>query len=344
MDDKNSIDEVVEEAGETIDNSVEESKALATQETKIKTKKHHEAKKLVEEAKSIVKDSESELQDCQLLLEGDIKVYADALKSLKEGGLDEAKTLLSNLQDLEVSNEEILEDTRVFEIKDEVNPLNLKDVHSGKFTGFLFSLLGGGATFMGLVYLATEKLGITLDITKIPSNETTQTIFGWFGTQVGSSDNAVIGGIIVGAIVLAVMALIYVIRVFLKGNSNLHFAENQMKETQKYITQKSNCKAEMDRVDIHINDAVKVLKDYEILLNEQRGKLKRIFHFEDAKSKTLDFEDKSISTIKETEGLIEQVQTFIATPMSDEGKLSEENIKALKSAKEYVLQLLKVWK
>jgi len=324
-----------------IEKVVEESKALTAQEKKLK--KHQEAKKLVEEAKSIVNKSEGELQDCKLLLADDIFEYTEAVKALKAGGLDEAKVLLSRLDDVNMQDNYMEEDRKVFEAKDDVKPLVLKDVRSGRFTGFLLSLFGGAATFGGLVYWATEKLGMALDISKIPSNETLQTLFGWFGTQVGQTEDAVVGGVVVGAAVLVVMALIYVVRVALKSSSNLHFAQKQMKETQKYITQKTNCKAEMDRVDAHINEAIKVLKDYEILLNEQKGKLQRIFHFEEGKNKLSEFETTSLRTMEETQELIQNIQDFITASMSHEGKLSEENQTALQQAKVYVDKLLKVW-
>jgi len=334
MEEENKIDLDIEKV-------VEESKALTAQEKKLK--KHQEAKMLVDEAKSIVKESESELQDCKLLLADDIFEYTEAVRALKAGGLDESRALLSRLHDVNMQDNDIEEDGNVFEAKDDFKPLVLKDVSSGRFTGFLLSLFGGAATFTGLVYWATEKLGMTLDISKVPSNETLQTLFGWFGTQVGRTEDAVIGGVVVGAIVLAVMALIYAIRVALKSSSNLHFAKKQMKETQKYITQKSNCKAEMDRVDAHINEAVKVLKDYEVLLNEQEGKLQRIFYFEEGKNKLSEFKTTSLRTMEETQGLIEHIQDFIIVPMSHEGKLSEENQNALQRAKVYVEKLLKVW-
>ena len=324
-----------------IETVVEESKALTTQEKKLK--KHQEAKKLVAEAKSIAKDSESELQDCRLLLADDMQEYVEAVKALKIGGLDESKRLLSRLHDIQMVENDVIEENNIFEAKEDLTPLHLKDVSSGKFTGFLLSLLGGVVTFGGLIYWATEKLGMTLDISKVPSNDTIETIFSWFGTQVGNTEDAVIGGVAVGAAVLGVMALIYMIRVALKSSTNLHFAQIQMKETQKYITQKSNCKAEMDRVDVHIKEAVKVLKDYEVLLNEQKGKVERIFHFEENKSKTSQFQQKSIATIKETQGLVENIEKFISTPMSEEGKLSELNVKALVMSKEYISKLLKGW-
>jgi len=327
-----------EEAEEIVSEPEEESKALTPQPAKLK--KHHAAKKLVEEAKSIVEASESELQDCRLLLEDDLKEYDSAKMALKAGGYDAAKGLLLELGHGTLAQDDSEEGTVVFEAKEDVKPIVLKDVRSGRFTGIILSLIGGFVTLGGLVYWATEKLGMTLDISTIPSNETIQNIFAWFGTQIGRPDDALNGGLLVGAVVLAVMILIYVLRVWLKGGSNLRFATEQMKETQKYITHKTNCKVEMDRVDAHITDAIKVLKDYEILLNEQSAKLKRILHFEGQKGNISDYHSKSVSEMKETQNLLENIGRFLSTPMSEEGKLSGKSSLFLHSAKETLQKAL----
>ncbi len=308
-----------------------------------KLKTHQKAKKLVDEAKDMVKASETEMQECKLLLDEDIKEYTAALKELKENALDESMILLSKLDDVELDLKSTQDESSVFEAKDDIVPLVLKDVYSGRFTGILLSLLGGVATFVGLLYWASKNLGITSDLSKVPSSETVQTLFGWFGKLVGRGDDAIVGGVVVGLAVFAVSVFIYLIRVSLKSRANLDFAQAQIRETQEYISRKKDCKAHMDRVDAHIQEAVKVLKDYEILLAEQNGKLQRIFYFEREKNKLSEFSNNSLRTMEETQGLVMNIQDFITTPMSYKGKLSEESESALQSAKVYVEKLLKVW-
>lgn len=337
MSENNGIQEEItpespEAMEETATEQVVEEKALTPIPEKVK--KHQEAKKLVEEAKSIVDASDSELKECRVLLDEDLLQYDDAKKSLSSGALNDAKALLSELGHTQVSNETVDDDVAVFEVKDEAQHMMIKNVSSGVFSGLILALIGGFATLMGLVYLATEKLGMTLDISKVPEQETVQNILGWFGTQVGFKDDAINGGFFVGLAVLIVMVLIYMIRVGLKGGSNLRFAEHQMKETQKYITHKTNCKIEMDRVDAHIKDAIKVLKDYEVVLGEQNGKLARIRHFEGKQPSLTGYHDKSVNEMNHTQNIIESISRFMATPMSQEGKLSGKSTLFLHSAKE----------
>ncbi|WP_295421709.1 hypothetical protein [Sulfurovum sp.] len=338
-------DEMAEEA-EEITSDIEETakepevrKEESPKEEK-KVKKHDEAKALVEKAKSIVKEAEEQMDACKLLLSDDLKAYDEAKRLLKEGGMDASEALLAKLGYEAHSDEpEEEEESVVFETKEDVEPIMLREVSSGRFTGFIYALFGGIATLLGLVYYATNELGMTLDITKVPSNEALQSIFGWFGTQIGRPDDVLNGSLVVGAIVLAVMALIYMIRVSLKGSKNLHFAVKQLEDAQNYTTHKGNCKEEMDKVDAHIHDAIETLKTYQVLFNEQKGKLERILHFEGGTEES-NYHEKSLREMKDTQDLLDAIKSFMALPMSEEGKLSGKSTLFLHRAKQRMQKMI----
>ncbi len=328
-----ATEEVINEISETIENENSELEADSNSpvEKKKKQKKHLEALTLVEKAKQIVKEADEQHESCKLLLAGDLKEYEDAKSELRAGGLD---TCISLLEQLGYQNSDtIAEKVVVFEPKDELEPIALKHVSSGRFTGFIYSLIAGAATFGGLVYLATDKLGMTLDISKVPSVETMQNIATWFSTAVGLEENLYVGAGILGLSTIAVMGLVYAMRVGLKGGKNLRFAQKQLAQAEEYTAHKGNCKAEMDKVDAHMKETVSLLKLYQVLFNEQKGKLERILHIEGSKEKSSDYHDKSFAEIRETKELVRTIKDFISTPMSEEGKLSEKSIKFLKSAK-----------
>ena len=308
---------------------------------KKKVKKHHEALRLVEQAKTIVKEAQEQTEACKLLLQGDLKEYEDAKKSLHKGGMDACEVLLGKLgYSSKIDTVKSEEDVIVFEPKDEVEPIELKNVSSGKFTGFIYALFGGAVTATGLVYLATEKLGITLDITKVPSYETTEKILSWFSTSLGLDENIYIGAGILALATVTVMTVIYALRVNLKGSKNLHFAVKQLVEAELYADKKGDCKAQMDKVDAHMKETVDILKTYEVLFNEQKGKLERILHIEGLKEKSSEYHEKSFSEIHETKELLRTIKDFIATPMTKEGKLSEKSVAFLERAKKQMDRML----
>jgi len=331
MNDKEAI--VTEVEQESIDR--EETEAVEEITTaKKREKKHSKALHLVEKAKEIVREAEEQNQACKLLLAGDLKEYDEAKESLRKGGLDVCVSLVEKLGytskgDTVYEEENVV----VFEPKEELEPIVLKNVSSGKFTGFMLALVGGVGTTVGLIYLATEKLGTTIDITKVPSVETMEHTVSWFSTAVGLESNAYVGAGLLAVASLSVMALIYTIRVGLRGGKNLHFAAKQLVEAELYTEKKADCKKEMDKVDAHMKETVSTLKMYEVLFNEQKGKLERILHIEGIKGKSSEYHEKSFAEIHETKELIRSIKDFIVTPMSEEGKLSERSVKFLQRAK-----------
>ncbi|WP_415406193.1 hypothetical protein ACLHDG_10530 [Sulfurovum sp. CS9] len=327
-----AVEENVSEMEEVVEETVSEVKEEVISEVQ-NMKKNDQAVALVGKAKNIVKESEKQLEACKLLLSDDLKEYEEAKKALNEGGLNACEALLSESGYIDESEETIEEDGVVFEAKEDLAPIVLQDVSSGKFTGFIMALIGGAVTLGGMIYVATEKLGVTLDLSKVPAAEAIKPVFGYYGTLVGMNENANIGMALVAVVTLLVMWIIYAIRVSTKGSKNLHFATQQLEEAEAYTAHKSNCKEEMDKVDVHIHNAISTLKTYQVLFNEQKGKLQRILHIEGTKEALSEYHEKSILEMRETQGLINSVRSFMATPMSEEGKLSGKSTLFLHSAK-----------
>jgi hypothetical protein len=148
------------------------------------------------------------------------------------------------------------------------------------------------------------------------------------------------GGLVVGGAALAVMVLIYMIRVSLKGSKNLHFATKQLENAEAYTKQKSNCKTEMDRVDAHMKETLETLKMYKVLFNEQKGKLERILYVEGAKDNETPYHTKTLIEMDSTKELLRTIKSFMSTPMSEEGKLSEKSVISLERAQNKIDEML----
>ena len=89
----------------------------------------------------------------------------------------------------------------------------------------------------------------------------------------------------------------------------------------------------MDKVDAHIKDAIETMKTYEVILHEQKGKLKRIQHIEQNGEETPEYHEKSLKEMEDTHDLIKTIKDFLNTPMSEDGKLSGKNTLFLYRAK-----------
>ncbi|MDQ7046531.1 MAG: hypothetical protein Q9M39_02530 [Sulfurovum sp.] len=315
---------------ENIEHGIDEEEVVL--ESKKKESKQQEAIRLVKQAKSIVKEADQMSLECKLLLDDDLVAYKDTKLNLKEKGFDTCEALLEYMG-YRSTDDEAEEVTVVFEGNTTEEFISIKEVFSGKFTAVLSALIVGGVTAAGMVYLATEKLGITLSIDKIPSPEIRESILSWFSTLVGVEANMLVGASIFGVSVLTAMVIVYMLRVILKTNSNLHTAIKQFDEAGVYAENKTDCKEEMDKVDAHMKEVIKTFRTYEILFNEQQGKLQRIVHIEGQKEQATDYHDKSYAEIRETKKLLSSIKDFMAISISKDGKLSEESVLRLEKLK-----------
>ena len=293
--------------------------------------KHDAAVLLIKKTYHIVDDTEKQLDACKLLLQEDLKSYEEAKEELKTGALNESESLLDELG--YEKEKSAYEDEVAFKPKEELPPFIVKNISSGKLSALLLSLVAGALVFAGLIFFAAEKVGIALDMSKVLSMDTAKQVLGWYATLFGAKPDMFLGGGFVIIVVLVIMGIIYSIRTSMRASSNFLFAKKQLKEAQEYAKVKGNCKEQMDRVDAHINDAIKMLKTYQVVLQEQNGKLKRILHIEGIKEDISGYHEKSRFEMNETDTLIKAVKNFIATSMSEDGKLSGKSTLFLHSAK-----------
>jgi len=341
-------EELEKDNEEIIENIIEEDTSNDEPEAELEDidphiknlKKNDAAKMLVNKAKIIVKESENQMDECKLLLASDLEHYEKAKQELKDKGMNAAEVLLTQLGYEAEESSELDEDIVVFEPKEELAPIQIKDVSSGTFTGSILALIAGFITLVGMVYVATEKLGITLDVSKVPTAESLSPVMKWYGSLVGMPKEPLIGGGIILATVLFVTWLVYKIRVSIKANRNLAMAKAQLEHAEAYSAQKGTCKDEMDKVDAYIHDAIKTLKTFQIILREQEAKLERIYHIEEDKIESSDFHHKSNQEMKDTQELINVIKDFMSVPMSEEGKLSGKSSLFLHRAKAKVQKVL----
>jgi len=338
--------EMVDERHEAVEESEEPAPVSETSESldddalnEIDSmKKHDAAVLLVTKTRHIINDAEKQMDACQMLLNDDLKAYEEAKEALQSQALNESLVLLEELG-YENDGEEEVSDV-VFESKEDRPPFYVQDVSSGKFGSFVLALIAGAGTLAGFAYFAASKAGITLDLSKAPSPDMLKELAAWYGTLIGGKPDLMIGGGLIAVVTLLIMWIIYGTKVSGKAKRNLAFAKQQLEEAEEYAAYKSNCKEEMDKVDAHINEAIKVLKTYEVVLTEQNGKLKRIIHIEGVKELPSEYHEKSLKEMDDTHTLISAIKNFITTPMSEEGKLSGKSTLLLHSAKSKLQKFL----
>ncbi len=288
------------------------------------------ADQLIAEARDMLQQSDNESKDCLGTLNEDMEAFESEKAKVLDGSIHKVEALLSEAG----FKSDVISDVGGEDIKigsvEPIAPIRVKSLSSGKFTAFILGLIAGLVAVVAWIYVATENLKMTLDMSKIPEAGVIDKILVWIGGGItGGEGNALMGMVILSVSGLVTMWIVYSIKVFLKESSNDRFAQKVHKDAEFYCTKKEECKREMKKVSEHINEVINSLKTYDIFFQELDARLQRVIYLE-GKVPFDTYHSKSKEDMNQANLLIGSLGRLLSVSMAEEdGSLSEEAIKAM---------------
>lgn len=280
---------------------------------------------IIDEAKSMVEKSDSETKSCLTILDEDVAKYEQAKSKLLNETLLESEAHIKAVEydnSITVDSEE---EAVNFDDIAKVEPIEVKSLSSGKFGAFILALIAGVAVVIGWVYVASNALGMAVDMSKVPAPDVQNKLLAWIGGGItGGEGNTTTGMIILAFTALVVMWVVYATKVYMRETHNLKTAQKVKEDVEFYCTKKDECQREMEKISEHIHKVITSIEISKIFLDEQNAKIRRIIYIEGEKSFD-ELHQKSQNEIKNTNILVNGIRELISTPMaSPEGALSHE--------------------
>jgi len=286
-----------------------------------------EANTIVYEARGMVENIDGLFNDCADVLSHDIALLEEAKARLNDQSTNHTALLLERIGfSQEGEREHSTTSSTPFVSAKYIEPVKIKDLSSGKVSGFFYGLIVAFGVLIAWLYFATEAIKVKLNMNIFSSPQTLDAIFKWIGGGLTGGEGSVTTGLLV-ALASMILALIvtFVIRITLKEKSNLIEAHTIKEEAKNYCTKKEACRMEMERVSTYIHDTIATLETFGVLLDEQNAKMKRILHIE----KELHFDHlhhNSKEEITHANILLCGVEKLLQSPMAnDNGSLSDES-------------------
>jgi len=317
-----------------VDESNEQEGRVSTQSKS----EHNRAVDVVESTKEIIATAQNQVNECMLLLKDDLEKFEKSKEELKNLALNESEKLLLDLgyeADMLQDKEEAKIDFDEIEAKAQEGRVEVKEVASGKLSSFMIALFFALLMVAGILYGAAKATGTVLDFNQLPTFDTITPLFVWLGDKAIGTATLEMGIAVLAVTTLIFSYLIYIIRVSLRASKNLREAQKTHEEAEFYCSQKDECKAQMEKVDAHLNDTVNVIDFYRVLLQEQNMRLKRILFIEEKQEFKL-YHFKSQLDLENTQRLVNTVSKLLATPIAMNGQLSPHAQEALMDAKAVV--------
>ncbi|SHO80733.1 ORF 73; extensive acidic domains, potential leucine zipper; immediate early protein homolog [hydrothermal vent metagenome] len=294
---------------------------------------HELAINITSDASQIMQKAEAQVGECMLLLDKDLKNLKEHKESLKSEALDESQKLLLDLgfKSYMLKDEPEIE----FEYEDDKEKIEVRTPSSGKFTSFLLSSVIGFIITIASLFTSAKSIGVTFDLNRLTDFNYLGSILKPIGELFTEGATANIGAIALVIFVLIIMCAIYTIRVSLIAKKNLKDAEEIHEKAEFYCSSKEECKKEMDKIDAHLNEIIKTIGYFKLLLSEQNAKLRRILFIEERQ--IFDFyHHKSQFDIENTQKLVDAINNLLTTPMAEKGRLSKDAQEALVKSKSVI--------
>ncbi len=293
-----------------------------------------EVKELIDNSKELVSKVETEVEECKNEVSESAKAFDEAKHNFKNTTFKSAETLLAKLG-FDYTPYDEVEPFELLIEEEEGESFSVKDISTGRFTGFILALLAGLATLGVLVYLVLTKLNIDpKTLTSETAIEKINPVLTWIGTLGGNTGgNMIIGAVILGFSTLIVAWLVYAICVNIKAKKNLDIAKEIHEKSKEYSISKDDYKREMKKIDSHLREVTEELSNFETILNEKVATLKRILHIEGAYDEAKEYHPSSKKSMLETEKIMQGIEYLLNTSVTKEGRLNFQSVQALNNAK-----------
>jgi hypothetical protein len=283
------------------------------------------ADELIVEARTIIEEADITTQSCMEILDEDLHRYESAKSKLINESINPAQSLFVEVGFDSSIEQELGADEIDFSDIKKIKPIYVKELSSGKFGAFILALIAGLAVVVGWIYVASNALGIVVDVTKIPTPNIQDKILTWIGGGItGGEGNAMIGMAILAISAIVAIWVVYAIKVFMRETQNYKTAQKVKEDADFYCTQKEECQEKMKRISEHINSVIDAINTSKIYIDEQNATIKRILHIE----RGIEFEnlhERSQEEINNTNILVNGIKQLISTPMATKyGTLSED--------------------
>ena len=270
--------------------------------------------------------------------EASIKLIEQENEILKTTVADSMKLLnrlkVQNLSGMKESIKEIRLDN-----KEEL--LEIKKLSKGRFKGFIYGTISALLVASGLFIYGANVANLKLEPITFMDINNLDLIAKKYIEMLNLKGGAMEGYILIALVSLIVGFIVYKLTTFLQSLKNKRYVEKIKEGSAKYEQTLKEKIKQLENIIEHINKVSLVLSKYNIILQEQNAKIKRMIFIEKPES-IEDLHESSKTEVKKTLLILDELLKLMNTPITKEdGSLNEDSVKSLKSANGVINEVIK---
>lgn len=352
--------EVKESSDKTQEVTTQEpqTQEVATQEKinqEPKTSKIEEDTPLVvEKKKSAIHDELSQkLASSKELAQAKYDEYLNSQKELEETTVNFVRqethivkttvaTSLSLLQELNVDSlEDELNEIKEIEQENKEQLLDIKSLSKGRVKAFFFGTIAALITASGATVFGAKLANIGLNAAALMQKSNIDAAASKIAELINIHQTPIAGYAVVAAVSLLVGVVVYKLVTFLQKHKNVKYVKHLESDVQNYI---SNLNSKIDaanQLKEHIDNIKLVIQKYDIILQEQNAKIRRMLFIEQPENGVDSLQHASQVEVEKSVLILDELLKLMNAPISEGSTITQESKQRLQSANSVINEVIR---
>jgi len=248
---------------------------------------------------------------------------------------------LSLFKELNVENLGTI-DTRLNEVKLENKEelMHIKHPSKGRGKGFFWGIVIAAGSFVGLGVYGAKLANLPLNTQTFMQKANLDNIALIYANMVNLAKNPIYGYLVMAIISVILGLIIYKLITFLQKLKNIKTVNKLEEETKTYQANLEEKILNIKEMLTHLDKVQLVNKKYDVILQEQNAKIKRMLFIEQPKELN-DLHKTSQLEVEKTILIVDELIKLMDTPVSKNDKLNPENVTNLTSANTVINEVIK---
>ncbi len=219
--------------------------------------------------------------------------------------------------------------------------LDIKTPSKGSAKGFLIGTIGTLLTFSGAMIAGAKMAGLPINMATLLEKVNLDKIVTKYSELLHLGSNATAGYALVGVSSILVGVILYKLIVWLQKRKNLKYINSIEENLTQYLNDLDAKIDDIFNLKQHIDNIQLVMQKYDIILQEQNAKIRRMLFIEQPEDGVNSLQKASKLEVEKTVLILDELLKLMNTPINEGLKIREESNQRLHSANSVINEVIK---
>jgi len=251
---------------------------------------------------------------------------SSSLELLKELNVQNLEDEIANLNEIKLDNKE--------------QELQIKYPSKGTGKGLFLGTLTTVASVVGTFFIGAKLANLPLTFNTILEKTSWESVSAKYAQLLNLKQIPISGYIAIGAVSLLLGVIVYKTITWLQKAKNVRYVnslENNLEEYTNTIEEKNK---KIDNLIEHIEHIKLVMQKYDVILQEQNAKIRRMLFIEQPENVD-SLQRASKLEVEKTVLILDELLKLMNTPVNEDIEIKEDSIERLKSANSVINEVIK---